>query len=87
MEDAFCQNSERALILAVETDRHKKVSIHSSSTILTPLQTLTHGHIHLVRAKVGHSNPNPTSNANLNPKDGRVTVLIAYIPANSLHSM
>ena len=80
MEGVFCQNSEWGLKLAVETDRHKRVSIHTGST------TLIFGHIHPVRVEVGHSNPNPNFKPNPNPKDqgGGVTVLTRYIPADSL---
>ena len=67
MENVFCQNSEWDLKLAVETDQHKRVSIHTGA------RTLTSDHIRPVRVKVGHSNPNPNFNAdpNHNPRDCR----------------
>ena len=85
MEGVFCSNSEWGLKLAVETDRHKRVSIHTGSKILTLPAEAYPDHIHQVRVKVGHSNPN--LNPNPNPKDRGVTVLILYIPADSLQSM
>ena len=94
MEGVFCQNSEWGFKLAVETDQHKRVSY---IPVLGHLfqRTLSLGHIHTVRAKFGHSNPNPNFNPNPyfnldpnpNPRDRGVTVLIRYVPADSLHSM
>ena len=61
---------------------------------LSPADTFP-GHIHPVRVKVGDSSPNPNLNSNPrsnlnpspNPRDRGITVLIPYIPADSLHSM
>ena len=44
MNDAFCQNLEWGLKLAEETDRHKRVSIHTGSRTLTHADTFPRSH-------------------------------------------
>ena len=76
MEGVFCQNLEWGLKLAVETDRHKRVSIHTGSKTLRPTpRGHFPGHIHLVTVKIGNSSPNlnfnPYSTLTLTQKTGQ----------------
>ena len=83
MDGVFCQNSEWGVKLTVETDRHKRVSIHTGS------RALTSGHIHPVRVVVANPNPNPNfnpipnpysnPNPNPNPRDRGNCPAVAYL--------